>query len=337
MTRPSAEPPPVRLSDHDLVVISVSAGKDSQAMLIRVVEQADAEGYPRANLVVVHADMGRVEWPGTIEAARDHAAAFGLRFEVVAREQGDLLDHVRDRRDRLDATARELWAKAEQLRADGQHEQAEQVAAAGQRKWDAPAWPGPGNARWCTSDHKTAQIQKLITRLAREWRAEHPEEDRPFRVLQAMGMRAEESADRAAAPPVRRNPRSNGRKEITDWRPIHEWLVGQVWDTIHASGILHHYAYDLGAERVGCVLCFYKPRAELAAAVLHNPELAQQYLDTEQYARSTFKNGLSIAEVITDAKRLATTHPPALPPESRTGIAPSALPWNRVTDCLPAR
>lgn len=295
---------PIRLSDYDIVVISVSAGKDSQAMLIRVVEQADAEGYPRDKLVVVHADMGRVEWPGTIEAASDHAAAFGLRFEVVAREQGDLLDHVRDRRDRLDDAARKLWAEAEQLRAAGQVAEAEVAAAAAQRKWDAPAWPGPGNARWCTSDHKTAQIQKLITQLASDWRTDHRGENRPFRVLQAMGMRAEESADRAAAPPVRRNPRSNGRKEITDWRPIHEWLVGKVWDTIHRSGIPYHYAYDLGAERVGCVLCFYKRRAELVAAVLHNPKLAQEYLTTERYARSTFKHNLSIGDVIADADRL---------------------------------
>jgi len=304
---------PIRFSDFDIVVISESGGKDSQATTIRVVQQADAEGYPRDKLVVVHADMGRVEWPGTVEAARDHADAFGLRFEVVAREQGDLLDHVQDRRDRLDDAARKLWAQAEQLRSAGNLDEAERAAAAAQRKWDAPAWPGPGNARWCTSDHKTSQIQKLITALAAEWRAANPDETRPFRVLQAMGMRAEESSTRAAAPQVRRNARSNGRKEITDWRPIHEWLVGKVWDTIHRSGIPYHYAYDLGAERVGCVFCFYKKRAELAAAAVHNPELAQQYLAAEKRARSTFKHGLSMAEVIDDARQL---HEAAGPPRA---------------------
>ena len=45
-----------------LVSLSVSGGKDSQAMTILL-----ARTVPRDQLVVVHAPLGEVEWPGTVE------------------------------------------------------------------------------------------------------------------------------------------------------------------------------------------------------------------------------------------------------------------------------
>jgi 3'-phosphoadenosine 5'-phosphosulfate sulfotransferase (PAPS reductase)/FAD synthetase len=86
-----AEPLPLRA--YDWLVVNSSAGKDSQAMLDVVVEQAKAEGV-LDRIVVVHADLGRVEWPGTRELAERQAQHYGVRFEVVRRKQGDLLSHV---------------------------------------------------------------------------------------------------------------------------------------------------------------------------------------------------------------------------------------------------
>lgn len=82
--------------NFDCIIINSSAGKDSQAMLDYVVELADQQGYYRKNLIVVHCDLGRVEWQGTKELAREQAECYGLRFEVVARKQ-DLLDHIEQR------------------------------------------------------------------------------------------------------------------------------------------------------------------------------------------------------------------------------------------------
>lgn len=82
------------LPSYDRVVIQYSAGKDSQAMLDYIVEHTDRAGVPRSRLVVFHADLGRVEWQGTPELAAQHAEFYGLRFEMIARPQGDLLDHI---------------------------------------------------------------------------------------------------------------------------------------------------------------------------------------------------------------------------------------------------
>lgn len=84
------------LTDFDVILVNSSAGKDSQAMLDYVVELADAEGI-RDRIVVVHADLGRVEWDGTRALAEAQAAHYGVRFEVVSRAQGDLLDQIEAR------------------------------------------------------------------------------------------------------------------------------------------------------------------------------------------------------------------------------------------------
>ena len=48
-----------------LVVINTSGGKDSQAMTILL-----SRIVPRGQIVAVHAPLGEVEWPGTVEFIR---------------------------------------------------------------------------------------------------------------------------------------------------------------------------------------------------------------------------------------------------------------------------
>ncbi len=86
----------MRLTDYDLILINSSAGKDSQAMLDLMVELADGQGVSRGRLIVVHADLGRVEWKGTAELAEKQAKHYGLRFEKVRRQE-DLLDQIEKR------------------------------------------------------------------------------------------------------------------------------------------------------------------------------------------------------------------------------------------------
>jgi 3'-phosphoadenosine 5'-phosphosulfate sulfotransferase (PAPS reductase)/FAD synthetase len=85
------------LRDWDRIVVNSSAGKDSQAMLDYLVELADKEGV-RDRLLVLHCDLGEEEWPGTKELAAEHAAHYGLRFEIRKRSKRSLLDEILHRR-----------------------------------------------------------------------------------------------------------------------------------------------------------------------------------------------------------------------------------------------
>ena len=71
------------LDSYDWLVLNSSAGKDSQAMLDVVVEQCHRAKVPLNRLVVAHADLGRVEWPGTRALAREQAKHYGLAFVAV--------------------------------------------------------------------------------------------------------------------------------------------------------------------------------------------------------------------------------------------------------------
>ena len=73
-----------------LVAINHSGGKDSQAMTIRLVEA----GIPRDQLLIVHATLGDVEWPGTIGHIR--TTTFGLPL-VIARPRRSFFGMVRAR------------------------------------------------------------------------------------------------------------------------------------------------------------------------------------------------------------------------------------------------
>lgn len=131
---PSTTVPDELIRAADRVVISSSGGKDSQATASYVVGRADALGM-LGKVVVVHADLGRVEWEGTRELAAEQARLLGVRrFEVVQANGADLLERVGIRYGKLKA-------KAEREAVERGEDPAEARVA--------PAWPS-SSARWCT-------------------------------------------------------------------------------------------------------------------------------------------------------------------------------------------
>ena len=201
MTRPAQEPssaqgtlfallaaPPVPdLAGDDVILINISGGKDSQAVLDETVRAADAAGV-RDRIVTVFCDLGdEDEWPGTRELAAEHAAHYGLRHEVVRREittpsgqrvQQTLTDHIEQR----------------------------------------GKWPDAAR-RYCTSDLKRAPVHRLMTRLAAEQRAAGIT-GRRVRILNVLGLRAQESAKRALMTPFSRDERATNQTV----RLVDEWL-----------------------------------------------------------------------------------------------------------------
>jgi len=77
-------------------------------------------------------------------------------------------------------------------------------------------------------------------------------------VLQWLGIRAEESANRAKQP--RFNRHESGCQV---WRPIFDWTVQQVWDQHRKHGIKPNPLYALGMGRVGCMPCINCRKSEL--------------------------------------------------------------------------
>ncbi len=259
------------LTYYDVILVNSSAGKDSQSMLDEVVRLCDAADVPRSRITVVHANLGRVEWPGVPELAQRQAQHYGLRFETVTRRQGDLLHMVEKR----------------------------------------GMWPDAAR-RYCTSALKRSQVAKLITSLVGEINARRLSPwSRPLartglrkvRVLNCMGMRAQESPRRAKKPAFRRDEKaSNGRRLVDEWLPIHRWSEDEVWARIGASGVPYHPVYDDGMPRLSCCFCILVSRSALVRAAQLRPDLAREYEQLEARIGHRFTQRLSMREIVAAAR-----------------------------------
>ena len=159
-------------------------------------------------------------------------------------------------------------------------------------------WPS-SSARYCTSDQKRGPARKLITQLVAELGDLH----RPARVLNCMGLRAEESRARLKKVPLSRDEAaSSGRRTVDTWLPIHDWTESQVWQRIHASGVPYHPAYDEGMSRLSCSLCVLASRADLVRAAQLRPNLAAEYAALEAEIGHRFRNDMSMADIIAAAE-----------------------------------
>jgi 3'-phosphoadenosine 5'-phosphosulfate sulfotransferase (PAPS reductase)/FAD synthetase len=126
--------------------------------------------------------------------------------------------------------------------------------------------------------------------------------DRPVRILNVMGMRAQESPSRAAKAAYRYDASaSNGRRHVDEWLPIHDWTEDDVWADIRESGAPSHPAYEAGMPRLSCRFCVLASKDALVLSAQLNPELAQKYLAVEEKIGHSFKNGLSMAQIIEEA------------------------------------
>lgn len=264
------------LALYDVILVNTSAGKDSQAMLDVVVESARAAGVAE-RVVAVHADLGRVEWKGTAELAAEHAAHYGVRFEIKARPQGDLLAHIEERGMFPSSTARYCTSdhKRGQVRTVMTKLVAERRSAAG--------WVRNGDGSF---------------------------EKRPVRILSCMGFRRQESAARKKKETFRFDqPASNGKRHVDEWCPILEWLVEDVWERIAQAGTRYHWAYDAGMPRLSCSFCVLASKSALVLAAQLRPELAQEYADVEARIDHRFRNDLSMADIIAAANETPTPPP----------------------------
>lgn len=244
----------VDLTSYDTILVNSSAGKDSQAMLDLVVELAKAANV-LDRVVVVHCDLGRVEWEGTAELAEEQAKHYGLRFEKVSRPQGDLLTHVESRK----------------------------------------MWPSSA-ARYCTSDHKRGQVYKVLTKLTDEVRKATGKPQ--ARILNCLGLRAEESPNRAKKTPFEHDKMaSNGKRHVDTWLPILSWKLAEVWTRIKMSKVRSHPAYTLGMPRLSCCFCVLANRDALLLAGMHNRKLLDEYVRIEQKIGHDFKHKLPIVQV----------------------------------------
>jgi len=266
-----AAPPVPDLASYDIILINISGGKDSQAALDETVRAADAVGV-RDRIVTVFCDLGdEDEWPGTRELAAEHAAHYyGLRHEVVRREV------------KTPGGQRVQQTLTDHIEQRGK-------------------WPDAAR-RYCTSDLKRAPVHRLMTRLAAEQRAAGIT-GRRVRILNVLGLRAQESARRALMTSFSRDDRATNQtvRLVDEWLPIHSWTVQQAWARIAEAGTRPHPVYAVGMPRLSCRFCVLASRSALVLAARLDPEGAERRAAMEQRMGHTFRKDLSMRDIIAEA------------------------------------
>ena len=215
-----------------VVAIGVSGGKDSSAVAIRLVEYLDEIGHsgPR---VLVHSDLGRVEWAESLPVCERLAARLKMELMVVRRNAGDLMARWETR-----------W-----------NNNVERYTNLSCVKVILP-WSTP-SMRFCTSELKTSVISaSLVKRFPKQT------------ILSVTGVRHDESACRAKMPAVQVQPKLC-RKGVTgyNWNAIIGWKTEEVYAYLGEKNEPLHEAYSVyGASRVSCSYCFMASLADLQAA-----------------------------------------------------------------------
>jgi 3'-phosphoadenosine 5'-phosphosulfate sulfotransferase (PAPS reductase)/FAD synthetase len=250
----------VDLTSYDKIVVSTSGGKDSVVTLWRVVRMAIEQGV-LDRVVVVHADLGRVEWEGTQEIAKAQADHFGVPFVVVSRI-GDICEKTSN-----------IYRKGEAY-----GDMLDYAIRRGE-------WYSMG-CRYCTSEFKRAPINKFYTRLTNEWRAAkglNPAglKGGPCRILDVQGLRSQESPrrDKMQQLAVRK---SNARQHVDTWLPVKEWTHDEIWHVINREALPMHPAYSYGMKRLSCAFCVFAGRDSLVCAAAHNRKLLDLHCEIEE-------------------------------------------------------
>jgi 3'-phosphoadenosine 5'-phosphosulfate sulfotransferase (PAPS reductase)/FAD synthetase len=253
------------LEKNCIVAIGVSGGKDSDACAIAVDRYLNDIGH-RGPRVLVHADLGRVEWKDSLPSCQRLARRIGWELMVVRRTAGDMLARWQGRWSNNVARYEDLSCVRIIL------------------PWSTPSM------RFCTSELKVAVITSALKKR-------YPGQP----IINASGIRRQESPNRAKMP-VSASMAKLARKDAAglSWNPIIEWEIDDVWRTIDGAGLERHEAYvKYGASRVSCAYCIMSTSNDLraAASCADNVPLYIDMVTLEADSTFAFQGGKWLADI----------------------------------------
>ena len=201
-------------------------------MAIRMSEYRDEIGH-KGPRVLIHSDLGEVEWRDSLPVCERLAAQLGWELIVVRRAAGDMMDRWEGR-----------WSSS-----------LARYTSLSCVKIILP-WSTPG-MRFCTSELKTSIICRELTKR-------FPGQ----KILSATGVRHDESAARAKMPIASPQPLLSARGcQGMNWNPIAPWSTPSVFEYIAIKqGPLHEAYTKYGSTRVSCAFCIMGSAGDLKAS-----------------------------------------------------------------------
>ena len=256
------------LQRNCVVAVGVSGGKDSVACALAVDRHLKSIGHTGPRLLI-HADLGRVEWKDSLPSCQRLAAHIGWELVVVRRKAGDMLARWQGRWANNLTRYRDLSCVKLIL------------------PWSTPSM------RFCTSELKTAVIASALKKRFDG-----------LDILNITGVRRQESQSRSRMP-VSAPMSLLERKNATgmSWNAIIEWRLDEVLESISGSGLALHEAYTkYGSSRVSCAFCIMGSESDLLASAgcADNQDVYRLMVELEADSTFAFQGKRWLADVAPD-------------------------------------
>lgn len=232
------------LEDCDEVLIALSGGKDSIAMVLHIIEL----GY-RHKIKLIHHDIDSgnplFDWAVTPSYVRAFARHLDLQLIESGRVGGFKQELYKE-----DGLSGGYWWDDE----DGHTVNLGKPRVNTRRRF--PAISANLTSRWCSSflkiDVCTVYIRAKYNNLEK--------------VMVLTGERREESSNRAKYEEFEPDRAHAPTKRIAmRWRPVIDWDERAVWEIMRRHGINPHPAYKLGWGRLSCMCCIFGSKNQWAS------------------------------------------------------------------------
>jgi 3'-phosphoadenosine 5'-phosphosulfate sulfotransferase (PAPS reductase)/FAD synthetase len=286
------------ISKGAAIYASVSGGKDGQAMVRTMVNN----GVPIAGMI--HCDLGRSEWPQSLEMCQKQADEYRLTLHVLHRKDGKgLMEYMQRRMQKLAGTGKPFWPSAK--------------------------------SRYCTSDLKRGPSDHFFRNCGQNLiiSAEgiRAQESKKRAKKQPLSIRPGVTSKYYAEAYTKSNGKKGYRhysvekclemynpkhRLVLNWYPVFNMTTDEVWSTYGVNrfdlesyrrlykqhGYVHHRwpfhpAYVMGNERVSCRFCVLGSLNDLRNAAREAPELLDEMIEMEEQGCATFKNNFSLKEL----------------------------------------
>lgn len=292
------------------LAVSISGGKDSDAMLRFLVKLHQARGW-QGNLYGLFCDLGRIEWGGVTTHLKRLCAKLDVPL-VKLFPKRSMIDEWQHRYETIlsKQEAKPFWSSSSaRYCTDREKTQTSNKFFRGSSITEKPFWSSSAS-RFCTKHDKTQPSDKHLRQ-------------HNF-VVCAIGIRAEESSGRAKKPRYQvrddiaatwyKTPKTcktaeekeawakqafqkwldsgrKGRFALT-WHPVLHWTLEQIWQyngtsseevdrrrALYLSGKIRqaiagfpcHWAYISGNSRLSCAMCVMASAADIFNGAKLNP------------------------------------------------------------------
>lgn len=226
------------LRQFDKIFISVSGGKDSQAMLFLMRDLAEKQGA-KDRLIAMYADTG-MEWHNAESHVRTICAAADIPLQVVYPIRPML----------------EKFAHRIELAKKGLINQ--------------NAFPS-STCRYCTSEQKVAPMDNFTRRFSgtllkvtgERWQESKARSTYP-EFVKLKKLWTENVANQNA---------QHRYRHVYGWRPMLGFQTKDIFSMIENSGVPRHVCYDMGCERLGCAGCIFSGDRQTKIEMRENPKI----------------------------------------------------------------